>query len=332
MIGVGIIGLGFGERVHLAGFRRLEPDVRVVGAYSPSRSIGRRYAAWEELVADPDVQLVSIATPPAAHAGPALAAIAYGKAVLCEKPLAAHLGDAEAMAAAAREAGVPTLVDFEFRGHPAFREARRLLAGEALGAVAEAEVTWRLGTRAGRPLRPSWKDTAAAGGGALLGLGVHSFDYLEWLLGPVDRLRGRLEHAAPEATSDTGFEAELRMLGASHVDACLDVSTAASDPTGHRVRVRGERGELLLENRDVSDYMRGFTLTVEGSPVELPAPDPAEDGRIAPFAELARELGEALAEGRPASPSFEHGLRAQQIAEAVRRSQGDWLDLPMPQV
>jgi predicted dehydrogenase len=325
VIGVGVIGLGFGERVHLPGFERLGDRVEVLGAWSPSRSIGRAWKGWEHLVADPDVGLVSIASPPEAHRAPALAALALGKAVLCEKPLAAMVEDAEAMAEAARAAAAPSLIDFEYRRVPAFLEAERLLTG--LGDLEAVEMTWKLGTRAGGPLPPSWKDSAEAGGGALLGLGIHVFDYLEWLAGPVVRVRGELEHAAENATSDTGFTAELELAGG--VTAQVDVSNAADVPSGHAIRVRGAGGELVLANPDTSDYIRGFGLSAGGD--ALPLPDAsAGDGRIAPFSEMARELVSALEEGRPAVPSFEHGLRAQRIAEAVRSSRDRWVDLPIP--
>jgi predicted dehydrogenase len=324
VIGVGVIGLGFGERVHLPGFERLGDRVEVLGAWSPSRSVGRAWRGWEHLVADPDVGLVSIASPPEAHRAPTLAALALGKAVLCEKPLAASVEDAEAMAEAARAAAAPTLVDFEFRRVPAFVEARRLLAG--LGALEEMEVTWKLGTRAAG-LPPSWKDSAEAGGGALLGLGIHVFDYVEWLAGPVARVRGELEHVAENATSDTGFTAELVLAGGAV--SRIDVSNAADIASGHAIRVRGARGELVLANPDTRDYARGFGLSCDGSPVPLPDPPPG-DGRIAPFSEMASELVSALEEGRPAVPSFEHGLRAHRIAESVRGSRGGWVALPIP--
>jgi predicted dehydrogenase len=325
VIGVGVIGLGFGERVHLPGFERLGDRVEVIGGWSPSHSVGRAWRGWEDLVADPDVGLVSIASPPDAHRAPALAALAVGKAILCEKPLAVSVEDAEAMADAARTAAGPTVVDFEFRRVPAFLEAKRLV--QSLGDLEELDVTWKLGTRARGRLPPSWKDSAEAGGGALLGLGIHVFDYLEWLAGPVDRARGELEHAATGATSDTGFRAELELVGG--VTAHIDVSNASDVATGHAVRVRGARGELELANPDTSDYVRGFGLSWNGAPVPLPDP-PDGDGRIAPFAALAGELVSALEQKRPAVPSFEHGLRAQRVAAAVRGSRGAWVDLPIP--
>src|SRR6185436_6242201 len=113
------------------------------------------------------------------------------------------------------------------------------------------------------------------------------------------------------------------------VTAHIDVSNASDVATGHAVRVRGAHGELELANPDTSDYVRGFGLSWNGAPV--PRPDPAPgDGRIAPFAELAGELVSALEQKRPAVPSFEHGLRAQRVAEAVRNSRGAWVALPIP--
>ena len=332
----GVVGLGFGEKVHVPGLRRAGAEVVAVcarhGAAEAAQRLGvpAAHPDWRALVADDGIRLVSIASPPATHHEIALAALAARKAVLCEKPLAVTAEEAEELAAAARVAGVPTLVDFEFRTVPAFGRAHELL-GE-LGRVREAEVTWTLASRKGL-LPPSWKDDRALGGGTLLSLGVHSFDYLEWYLGPVARVRGRLEHAAGPG-SDTGCEAELEL--ASGASARVTLSAAAADPQGHVVTLRGERGTLVLENRDLTDYMRAFRLELAGPRPATFEPEPTgEDGRLAPFAALARRIVDAVRTGGTAVPSFEEGLRAQVIAAAVDESHrtGAWVSVgPDPQV
>ena len=213
-----------------------------------------------QLVADDRVQLVSVATPPATRRQIVIGALAAGKAVLCEKPLAVTADEAEELAAAARIAAVPTLVDFEFRGVPAFVQAAELLAESVLGQVESAEVSWTLAHHR-RPPGPVWKDNRSLGGGTLLSLGVHSFDYLEWLLAPVARVSGTVSNP-PGAAADTGCDAELQLESAATAHVML--SSASEDPQGHVITIRGERGTLRLENRDLGDYMRAFRLELSG--------------------------------------------------------------------
>jgi predicted dehydrogenase len=327
-IGVGIVGLGFGAKVQLPGFRRLEPEgVRVVAVCARDGAAASRLAAqervprayddWRALVADEEVRLVSIATPPAAHRDIALGALEAGKAVLCEKPLAATVAEADELEAAAAAAGIPAMVDFEFRGVPAFRRAHELLAEAAIGRVLQLDVAWHIASR----LRPaggeSWKDSAEAGGGSLLALGVHSLDYVEWLVGPVARLAGWARALLGRGSSDDGCAALLELEDGTPVT--ISISTVAAAGQGHVLRVFGDGGALTLANPELGDYMRSFRLERDGEPVVVPEPT-TEDGRIAPFTELARELVAAIREGREPVPSFREGARAQRLADAVRRS------------
>lgn len=327
-LGVGIVGLGFGARVQLPGFRRLEREgVRVVALCARDRKraervageagVARAYDDWRELVADDEVDLVSVATPPGSHAEIAAAALEAGKAVLCEKPLAVTLEDAERLDALATSTGLPTLVDFEFRGLPSFRRARELLREGAIGRVLQLEADWHVNSRLRAAPGPSWKDDAEAGGGALFALAVHSFDYVEWLLAPIESVCGTAPSLLDRGSSDDACAALMRLAGGAH--AGLSISTVAQHGRGHSIQLFGDEGTLALENPDVSDYMRGFRLFLNGEEISLPDPQD-EDGRIAPFTELARELVAAIREGRPAEPSFREGLRAQRIADAVRAS------------
>lgn len=328
-----VIGLGFGERVHVPGLALAGAEVVAVCARDAERS--RRVAAacgaraasdWREVVADPAVELVSVATPPALQAEIARAAIASGKAVLAEKPLGLDAREAAALADLAEAAGVPTLVDFGFRALPAFLRARQLLGQRALGAVLHAEVSWHVPTRLRtRGLPPSWKDDAAAGGGVLLSLGVHALDYVEWLLGPVRALAGEALTTLPlRADSDDLVLARLELADGTPV--ALSISSVSAPGEGHRLRVFGEEGTLTLANREVGDAMRGFALELRAADdalVEaLPPVGGSADGRLAPFAALAGRLVAALREGGPCEPSFRAGARALALAEAIRGREG----------
>lgn len=281
MAGVGIVGRGFGLAVHEPGWR-LVPGVEVVGV------AGRD---WRELLGDPRVEIVSVATPPATHAELGLAALAAGKSVLCEKPLATTVADAERLVAAA--AGARTAVNFSYRALPAFDRFRELLGDEPL------EVVWRAGSRL-QPGPPGWKDDPLQGG-ALAAYGVHALDYVEWLRGPTEVLGARVEGA------EDAVSIELST-------GCLEISLVSREHV-HRLR----SGDLVLENADRRDPVRAFTLRRGGVELEVPPPrfrvSRAADGRIEPLATHAA----ALLAGDPDVPSFADGLRAQRLLDDVRR-------------
>jgi predicted dehydrogenase len=330
-VGAGVIGLGFGEKVHVPGLRRAGAEVVAVcartGAQEAAERLGvpRAYEHWHDLVRDDAVHLVSIASPPATHHEIAVAAAAAGKAVLCEKPLATTVADAEQMVAAAGLAGVPTLVDFEFRAVPSFVRAAELVAEGALGDVAQLEVRWTLAHHK-RPPGAAWKEDRFLGGGTLLSLGVHALDYVEWFLGPAARLRGRLEHRIV-STADSGCVVELEASGAS---AHILLAAAVDDPEGHVVALRGDRGSIVLENRDVNDYIRSFELRLEADRVETRPPvHTEEDGRLAPFAALAERIISAVRNGGPCTPAFADGLRVQHLVDAVEKAHrtSGWIDV-----
>jgi len=310
-LGVAILGAGFGRIVHLPGFERLAGEgVRVVG-------VAAHEDDWRALALRDDVHLVSVTTPPFLHREQSLAALEAGKAALCEKPLAIDGEEATALVAAAERAGVATLVDFEFREHPAFRRAHTLLADGAIGDVERVELSWRLPARAAQ--QPSWKDRTELGGGTLLSLGVHAFDYLDWLVAPAAHVRASLYAPTEEGrTADHGCIGTLELTNG--VEVALDLCSVATEGVGHRLAFTGSRGTLTLRNDEPFDYLGDFALTVAGRPVELEPRPRDDDGRLAPFTELARRLVRAVRDGGRAEPSFEAGLRAQRCADAVRES------------
>jgi predicted dehydrogenase len=327
---VGVVGLGFGERVHVPGWRAV-PGVSVEmvcsrgdAADTAARAgIPRWTDDWRELVADPAIDIVSIATPPATHHAIALAALSAGKAVLCEKPLAVTDAEAEELAAAAT-AG-PAAVNFSYRALPAFRLARERIHAGALGDVLDVDVRWHVRARLDAATW-SWKDSAELGGGALAVYGVHALDYVEWLAGPITDLSATLDIPRAErdgrpVTSDDACAIELTLESGAR--GAVDVSLVAVEHM-HRVELRGARETLVLENRDPRDPVGAFTLAADGVAVALPETPrrvPASaDPRVEPFAVLADDLAAAVREGAAITPSFADGLRAQRLLTAARRS------------
>ncbi|HFK2919123.1 TPA: Gfo/Idh/MocA family protein [Stenotrophomonas maltophilia] len=190
--GIAIIGTGMIGAVHhraalLAGAR-----IRGVAASSPDRArevaqswnVARAYRDVEEVIADAQVQVVHICTPNHLHRPMAQAALAAGKHVICEKPLATTLDDAQALAALAASTGLVATVPFVYRYHPVVREARaRIMQGE-LGPLHLIHGSylqdWLLD-----PASNNWRVDPVLGGASRVfaDIGSHWCDLVEWVSG-----------------------------------------------------------------------------------------------------------------------------------------------------
>lgn len=204
-IGFGLIGGGFMGKAHALAYRAAGavfgdlPSVRLARfcdtpldrARTLSSQFGFDAATddWEALVIDPAVDIVSITTPNALHREMALAAIEAGKHVHCEKPLALTLDDARAMETAAREAGVRTLVGYNYIHNPMIRHARKLIADGTIGRPVHFRGWVDEDYQADPDLPWTWRSCRAdAGLGTLGDLGCHLVSMSHVLMGPIESL------------------------------------------------------------------------------------------------------------------------------------------------
>jgi predicted dehydrogenase len=199
-IGIGLVGGGYMGKAHAVALSAvgpifdtaLRPRLEMIAAGTPASA--ERYRAaygfaraardWQELVADPKVEAVVIATPQALHRDIAEAAFALGKPVFCEKPLGASLDDAKAMVAAAEASGVIHMTGFNYVRTPATQFARKLLAEGAIGRV-----TWFRGEHtedflADPALPANWR-TEGMATGTMGDLAPHPINCALALMGPI---------------------------------------------------------------------------------------------------------------------------------------------------
>ena len=205
-LGVAVAGLGFGEKVHLPALRDC-PLTEPVALWHPrAERLDQACAAaelpgftsFEALLSDPRVDALVIATPPEPRQAMAEAAIAAGKHLLLEKPVALEAAQIERLQRQALAAGVTVAVDFEYRAVPAFQQLAALLHQNPVGTPWLVKLDWLMSSRAD-PNRPwSWYSRAAAGGGVLGALGTHAADLLHWLIGPSRQVVGQLSTAIAE--------------------------------------------------------------------------------------------------------------------------------------
>ena len=203
-IGIGLVGAGFMGRCHANAFRSvaglfdlpMEPKLALLADATENLARGgadalgfaRATSDWRALVDDPEVGIVAITAPNRLHAPIALAAIAAGKTVYCEKPLSTTAASALEMTHAAEAAEVTTLVGFNFLPNPMIRLAREIVSSGEIGAV-----TGFRGRHAenymASPDAPHSFRTDPVGGGALADIGSHIVSMARYLIGPITEVQ-----------------------------------------------------------------------------------------------------------------------------------------------
>jgi predicted dehydrogenase len=334
---LGIVGCNYGRTVQLPAFRAdARCEVVALAGTDEARTrelaraagVAKGYGDWRALVEDKTVDAVAIATMPALQAQIACAALALGKPVFGEKPMASTLADARAMLRAAKSANKPAMLDFNFPQVIAWQRAKSMLDDGAIGALRHVAVHWQVENRAIQMRMRNWKTLTDDGGGVLGNFISHCFHYLEWFCSPIARLSARLAglpgDESLQTTAAMALEFEHGQL------ASLSMSCASFLGSGHRLEFYGEDGTLVLHNSQ-ADYMRGFELlhakrgaaALARIVVEDPADVGQPDGRIAPVSRLAKHFFDAVETGTPAQPDFAAGFRVQQLIDAAQCSHRD---------
>ncbi|TAK23332.1 MAG: Gfo/Idh/MocA family oxidoreductase [Chloroflexota bacterium] len=318
-LGVAIVGLNRRvERQIVPGFAAA-PRGQVVALCSRDSTKADRvagtvdgcvgYDSLDEMLTDRRVDVVFIATPPAVHAPIAIRALAAGKMVICEKPLADTLGSANAMVAAIRS--TPTAVNFTYRDVTAFRVLKRELENAPIGRLLHADLAY---------LQDRALVDPAIVTDPHLEIGSHLIDVLLWVgpdVGAADLVSAS---AAPSIGSSAQSRAAILELSSGALATYQVCRVAAGHANAIRVHLYGTEGSLRLDFDT-----EGFTLTrfpatnrATGVPIETP-----EDCVVGyadfPAYHFDRLLG-AL-RGEVEFPDFQHGLRVQRVLDAIDRSE-----------
>ena len=173
--------------------------------YAERHGVPHWYSDADELIADPRVNALYIATPPDSHADYTLRAARAKKPVYVEKPMARTYAECQAMVAACQEADVPLFVAYYRRAMPYFLKVKELLDSGAIGAVHSVHIALHQRPMAIDPQTPPWRIVpAVSGGGLFFDLASHQLDLLDFLLGPIAKAQGvRANRAGLYAAEDT---------------------------------------------------------------------------------------------------------------------------------
>lgn len=373
---VAIIGTGFMGRMHAHAWRTaprffdLSPapeaallvgsDAGRTAAAAEEFGIPESSSDWRSAIARDDVDIVDICTPGHTHAEIALAALAAGKHVLCEKPLANDVAEADRMAdaaAAAAEQGVVSMCGFSYRRTPALALAKKLIDDGRLGRIRHVRAQYLQDWLTSPDAPFTWRlDRTRAGSGTLGDIGAHSIDTAQWLTGSAItgvsatlrtfvESRPRLtEHVGLGGSADADAPREQVTVDdavaftASFADGALGVFEATRMAAGHRnanrIEVNGELGsvafdfsfmnELQFHDGQLPSDEQGFRR-IDATEPEHPYAGawwPAGHGLGYEhlFTHQSVDFVRAITEGVPARPGFAEAARVQRVLAAVEAS------------
>lgn len=377
---IGLIGCGFMGRTHSNAYRRLNnfftvehrPVLKVICdsvAEKARKHAGvwgfeRTETDWKKLVEDDDIDLIDICVPNNAHHDIAIAAAANGKMVLCEKPLAMNVAEAEEMVKAVEEAGVANMVWFNYRRVPSIALAKQIVEEDRIGRPFHYRATylqdWTIAEDVPQGGDALWRlDANVAGSGVTGDLLAHSIDTAMWLNGPIARVVAKTETFVKERMHvETGKRQPVLID-----DACMFLANFANGSMGTFESTRYARGRknyntLELNGADGSvyfdleepEYLQFFEYKQmqSGKKTEshlagwrkihtTNSEHPYMSHYWVPgtcigyehtFLNALADFVAGIESGNPTQPDFRNALQTQKVCDAVLESarSGRWLD------
>jgi predicted dehydrogenase len=260
-IGVGLIGTGYMGKCHALAWNAVKPvfgdgpKPRLVHLAEVSAELAHRRAEefgferstsdWRALIADPDVEVVSVTTPNAFHAEMAIAALEAGKHVWCEKPMAVGFAEAERMAASARASGKVTALGYNYIQNPVIRHIRRLLDQGAIGQVNHVRFEMDEDFMADPEALFYWKSEASSGYGALDDFGVHPLSLMQFLFGGVTKVMAQLSMPYADRPSREGGRRQVETWDIASV--LMELQNGASGVMALDRSAWGRKGRIAMQ-------------------------------------------------------------------------------------
>jgi predicted dehydrogenase len=346
-VGIAILGTGFARRVQIPSF--VKAGGRIVSVASASienakvaaKECGAEFYTdeWRQAVDCDGVDLVCITTPPIFHKEMTLYSLQRGKNVLCEKPMAMNVAEAEEMEAAASSGQVLSLIDHELRFQPGRLLARKLIQAGHIGNVRHVRSVFQAPHRGDAELPWNWWYDEEQGGGALGAIGSHIFDSLHWFLETgISDISCRL-HAHIKERKDvngvmravTGDDECNALLSLSdgpvtkNATALVAVSMTQSPEYVNRMEFFGTEGSLRVEHRGEVFYAGADDDSWQVIDVDLGESFPGvpDTGFARAFATFAPVVLEAVRNGVtkiPNAATFADGVRVQKVIDVARSS------------
>jgi predicted dehydrogenase len=367
-IGVGLIGTGYMGKCHALAWTSVKPVFgagprpRLVHLAEVSAELAARKAEefgferstgdWRELIANPDVDVVSVTTPNAFHAEMAIAALQAGKHVWCEKPMAVGLADAEHMAQAARASGKKAVLGYNYIQNPLIRQIGHILAEGTIGKVNHIRLEMDEDFMADPEALFYWKSEASSGYGALDDFGVHPLSILSVLFGTPTRVQAHLSkpfatrptrEGKPRAVETFDIASVLFEIG-DGISGVLSANRSAWGRKGRiAIQIFGSKGTIIYDQERMNElqlYTTSDKPSEQGFRTILAAPQHAPYDRFIPapghglgFNDLkiieCHELLNAIVGEKSRVIDFDAGLAIERSVHAMAQShhEGRWVDV-----
>lgn len=350
-LGVVVVGTGFGCITHVRALRAAGFDVRALVGRDPEKTAERAklfdipmgLTSVDEALALPDVDAVTVATPPHTHAEITLAVLRAGKHVICEKPFARDTAEARRMLEAAEAAGVVHLLGCEFRFDTGQALLARTVRSGAIGEPRLATFVLHVPLLAAASAEvPRWWASGIEGGGWLGAHGSQVLDQIRVALGEFASVSATLPHVSgrPDMSAEDGFVVHFRM--SSGVAGTLQSTSGDLGPPIMITRVSGTSGAAWVDGAGatvkVADAQGTRTIDVPDDLVYDSTPPPLPDGIVhtmydrmishgmdfGPYTRLASVLRDRIngveVAREPAAATFADGVAQMAVLDAVRRS------------
>src|SRR5262245_16967531 len=360
-IRVGLIGAGFMGRAHTIAYREVgavfdlpaAPVLELIAeidqgtATAVARKLGFRRATadWRQLVQDPAVDLVDITAPTAAHREIAIAALAAGKHVYCEKPLAPTAAEARGLAARAAKTRVVTMVGFNYLKNPIQALARDIVASGEIGDIIDFRGIHAEDYMISPEAPMTWRGSGPRGSGVVADLGSHIVSLARYLVGPIESVCGTLDTIVKQRPSAPGSRRRRRVRAddqarflARFARGCGGTIEASWVATGRKMQlayeIAGHKGSLAFHQERMNElrlYTAGQKPGREGYKTIVTDANHPPYGAFCPapghqlgFNDMkvieVRDLLLAVAEKRKAWPDFREAWEIQRVIDAVIRS------------
>jgi predicted dehydrogenase len=382
-LNIGVLGCGFMGRAHSNAWlqvnhffpREHQPVLKACYGREADRDKLEDFAQrwgyesvetdWRKIVERKDIDLVDVCVPNFMHHDCVIAAAEAGKIIVCEKPLAMNVAEAEVMAAAVEKAGVANMVSFNYRRVPAIALCKQIIEEGRIGRAFHYRATYNQDYTIGQDVPQGgmalWRlDSRVAGSGVTGDLLAHSIDTAEWLNGPIRRLTAHAETFIKQRKhADTGQVEEVRID-----DACMFLAVFENGSLGtfestryargrknySTMEMNGEHGALFFDledphilqyfryadpgtGRKIEDHLTGWQR-INVTNFEHPymknwwVPG-CTIGYEHTFINGFADFLASLEGGAPFQPDIKAALRTQKVCDAVLQSakQGQWVEL-----
>jgi predicted dehydrogenase len=361
-VNIALIGYAFMGKAHSNAWRqvssfcspRLTPRLKVIcgrtrdKTEAAARVYGWDEAAtdWREVISRPDIHVVDVCTPGDSHAEIAIAAARAGKVVLCEKPLANTVKDAERMLAVVERAGVPHMICHNYRRVPAVCLARQIIEEGRIGKIRHFRGTYLQDWVTDPAFPLVWRlDRRRAGSGALGDIGSHVVDLARMLVGEIAEVSGITEtfiktRPLPDdpsrkgrVTVDDAAVAAVRFANGA-IGSIEATRLAPGRKNYNQFEINGSLGSIAFDLERLNELevyfesdppsLRGFrtVLVTEQTHPYMSAwwPPGHIIGWEHTFTHMVYDLLEAVADGKAPTPNFHDGVMNQRVLEAIERS------------